>query len=88
MQVFLVSGQKITSKDSGDESVSALIEQQIVVAVDKQAAYEALAEKKPDFRPVGITSLDEYESIVAKMKATLRGVDTGLELLISPRVVT
>lgn len=86
-QVFLVSGQLVTHGASGEELVSALIEQQVVVAVDGQAAYAALAKKMPNFRPVGLTSLDDYERAVAKIKATLKGAETGWALLIAPGMI-
>lgn len=83
-QVFLVSGQTATLAEGGGEVLSSTVEQQVVVAKDGEEALALLSEKVPSFRPLGLTTLDDYEQAVAKIKATLKGVNTGWGLMLAP----
>ena len=83
-QIFLVSGQMLVDVEGGGKSLSPAVVEKVVVAEDGPAAYAALAEKMPDFRPLGLTALADYEKAVAKIKATLKGVETGWGLVLEP----
>lgn len=83
-RTFLASGQMLQKQEGGREALSPVIELQVVIAKDVQAAYALLAEKNADFKVLGMTSLADYEQAIAKIRATLKGENTGWGLMIAP----
>ena len=83
-QVFLVPGQKVRAQGAGKLQLSEEIEHQVVVAPDGKAALQLLSERMPAFKPLGFTSLKEFEDAVVKLRATLNGESTGWPVLVHP----
>ncbi len=82
-QVFLVPGQRVTKDAGGNEHVSPAIEHCVVVAADDQAAQATLEVKQRNFRPLGFTSLAQYEEAVVKVRAALSGEVTEWPLVVA-----
>lgn len=81
--VFLISGQRQRSMPDGSMTLAPEIEQCIVVAQDDRAAYQSLAAADPDLQPVGHATLYEYERTAAKLRAALKGDETGWRLIVA-----
>lgn len=84
-QVFLISGQMKLASDESARLAPEVV-QRVVLAEDSQAAYGHLVATEPDFTPLGHASLQDYESAVAKLRATLKGEATGWSLLVAPGI--
>lgn len=85
-QVFLVPGQWSRPDSSGEERLAPEIAHHVVVARNAQSAMALLEQTTPDFRPLGATSLKEYEDAVLKLRATLNGEETGWPMVIAPGI--
>lgn len=83
-QVFLVQGQYATSAGA---SLGGAIEQLVVVAADSDAMAGVVAARAPDFQPVGWATLENYEATAAKLRAALKGEQTGWRVLVAPGMV-
>lgn len=82
-QVLLVSGQlRLTGNESGH--LAAEVIQRVVIAEDDKAAYQMLAVTEPQFFPIGHATLQQYEDVAAKLRATLKGDQTGWTILVAP----
>lgn len=75
-QIFLMSGQVSRHADT-------TVVEHVVVAQDAQAARGVLAANEPAFVVGGLYSLQDYERAAGKMRAVLRGVDSGWKLLVA-----
>jgi len=73
-QIFLMSGQ---------ESRHTAAVERVVVARDAQAARGVLAANEPAFLVGGLFSLQDYERAAGKLRAVLRGMDSGWKLLVA-----
>ena len=79
-----MSGQRIIQGAGNDASLAPTVEQRVVVAPNGlQEALELLAVQAPDFRTLGSVTLDDYERAAAKIRATLKGQETGWGLLLA-----
>ncbi len=81
--VFLVSGQRLVRGAGTDATLTPGIDQHVVIAPNLQEACALLAAQYPDFRTLGSATLDDYEQAVSKIKATLKGKDTGWGLILT-----
>ncbi len=81
--VFLFSGQMSRSLPSARRAKGPLLEQRVVVAPDEVTAYSHLAEKEPNFRPLGAASLKDYEDAAANVRAALNGTKDDWPLLVA-----
>lgn len=72
-QVFLMSGQVIDAEPSGATQAATTIIQCVVVAADPAEAYKHIGAAKPDFRPIGLASLADYENAARNLRASLTG---------------
>lgn len=79
--VFLFSGQMSRSLPAARRTKGPLLEQRVVVAPDEAAAYGLLAQKEPNFRPLGAASLKDYEDAAANVRAALNGTKNDWPLL-------
>lgn len=82
-QVFLVPGQLAIIEDGGAERLAPEVVHRVVVARNGQSALVVLENTDPSFRPLGATSLKEFEDAVLQVRATLNG-DTRWPLVIEP----
>lgn len=79
-QVFLVSGQM---QAHGEPNRGPVVQQCVVVAESDRAAYECLALQKPNFRPLGLSTLEDHEKAVADLRAVLNKTGKNWDLLFS-----
>lgn len=82
-EVFLISGQILRNVD-GVRKLAPEIEQCVVVARSRDAAYGTLAAFEPAFRPIGHATLQDYELAARKMVAAVAGTDAGANVLLAP----
>lgn len=83
-QVFLVPGQKKVA-DSGKIVLSPKVEHWVVVAPDQVEALRLLDVTEPAFKPLGTTTLKEFEDAVLRIRATLEGKTEGYPMLVHPQ---
>lgn len=72
--IFLVPGHL------GSENTK--VEHRVVVAKSSDDVIALLAKKSPDFLPLGITSLKEFQDTEAKIRLSLKGAGEGWPLII------
>lgn len=85
-QIFLVPGQKMVAQGHGELKLSNTIEHIVVVAPNQLAALSLISNTKPGFRPMGSTTLKEYEEAVLKIRGVLAGEESSWEMLVHPDV--
>lgn len=71
--VFLVSGQVPEQKIGGQQGLSPVIVQRVVLAPDPAEAIRILATAEPSFRPLGHASLAHYEDTAQRLRAVANG---------------
>lgn len=84
-QVFLVPGQLAITGEGGAVRLAPEVVHRVVVARNAQSALVVLEKTDPSFRPLGATSLKEFEDAVLQLRATLSG-DTRWPLVIEPGI--
>lgn len=78
-----MQGQSVVLVD-GEMKAKPEIEQRVVIARDDAAAMKLINELSREFKVIGYATLKEYEATVAKLRATLNGVDTGWKMIVEP----
>ncbi|MEM8519049.1 hypothetical protein [Janthinobacterium sp. CAN_S7] len=82
-EVFLVSGQMLRSIE-GVKQLAPEIEQCVVVARNRDSAYDTLAVSEPAFRPLGHATLQDYEMAARKIAASVNDTDASERVLLAP----
>lgn len=82
-QVHLVQGQ-VKGEVNGVLQLLPGIVQRVVIAADDVSAFAALKESEPGFASLGSATLQDYEATAARLRAVVRGEDTGWPMLIAP----
>ncbi len=82
-RVFLVQGQLVELKVGGREGISPSVTQRVVIADDPVEALKRLAEAEPMFRPLGSTSLADYEDAASRLRAVAEGRSTEWSILVA-----
>lgn len=82
-QVFLIQGQYANTVN-GVAQISPEISQLVVVADNEQIISSIIAKHDRNFKLLGYASLQDYEDAVYKLRATLKGNDVGLQMLVDP----
>jgi hypothetical protein len=72
-EVFLISASRAETKVGGRTAGAAAPVQFVVEAADLLHAYELLAERQPEFAPLGGASLQQYEAAARQIRAALAG---------------
>lgn len=85
-QVFLVQGQMAQMRD-GAKIILPEIRQWVIVAPNAEIMTQMVSETLPELGMVGYATLKEYEETAAKLRATLRGVDTGWKMVVAPELI-
>lgn len=81
--VFLVAGQSMQVTASGRSRLSPEINQCVVLALNEGEAYQCLAIKNPEFRPLGFSTLQDHLTAVQKLESALKGGNADLPVFVS-----
>lgn len=74
--VFLISGQEAVNKVGNRRGSSPSITQRVVIAGDAGQAMRKLSQKEPEFKSLGVASLEDYETTAQRIRAALSGANT------------
>lgn len=83
-QVYLVQGQYRSAAQEHAPDLNPTIEQCVVLATNDQDLYTCLAVSKPDFRPLGVATLADYENTAKKLRACVNSDDPAWEVILAP----
>lgn len=81
--VFLVAGQSMQITGTGRNRLSPEISECVVLAPNDKDAYQCLAEKNPEFRPIGFSTMQDHLTAVLKLESALKGESADLPLFLS-----
>ena len=79
-EIFLIQGQ---IQQSDDNTLAPTVQQCVVVAPNHSAAYECLAQEKPRFRPLGLTTLEDHEKAASTLHSVVNRTSQAWELFVA-----